>query len=456
MMRSMFSSVSGLKAHQVRMDVIGNNIANVNTLGYKASKVSFAEVFSETVKGAGSASDGRGGTNPQQIGLGIGVGSIDVQHTKGSSQRTDNPTDIMIDGEGFFVVSNDANAQNKFYTRAGNFTLDRDGYMVTSSGFKLLDSDMKPVQINKSETKSATATTGMRMSGNINSTEDSYKIIFDVYDSIGNIQTVSANFGSKFSTSPNSPMARPTDGTDPLYSPTNTAGQYTFREVKFSSGDAKFPSEPTADADKVYIQFNENGDVVNYVKGVTIDPVSKEVTGKPDVATGSLDIQSAGVGKISMPIDITNFYKNGDIKDERTLTQYAMATSLNGQAADGNSGGSINSFNISAKGEVTSVFTNGEKKVVAVIGLANFDNPPGLMKIGNNLFSNTINSGSPKYGRPAMANFGDLTPGALEMSNVDLAAEFTDMITTQRGFQANSKIITTTDELLQELVNLKR
>jgi flagellar hook protein FlgE len=123
---------------------------------------------------------------------------------------------------------------------------------------------------------------------------------------------------------------------------------------------------------------------------------------------------------------------------------------------NGNTAGTINDFTISANGEVVGIFTNGERKVLSRIGLADFDNPSGLLKVGGNLFIDTPNSGTPKYGAPSEGSFGDLNPGALEMSNVDLSQEFTDMITTQRGFQANSRIITTTDEMLQELVNLKR
>src|SRR6056297_818238 len=194
MMRSMYAAVSGLSVHQTKMDVIGNNIANVNTVGFKGSNVTFQEVFSQTIKGAGSPTDGRGGTNPQQIGLGAGVSSISVNHKKGSTQRTDNPTDLMIDGSGFFVVTNDANAQNKFYTRAGNFTVDRNGNLVTAEGYKVLDTDFNPVQINKSETKKATMTEQILLQGNINSSGGDYTTTVDVYDSLGDIHTLDLEF----------------------------------------------------------------------------------------------------------------------------------------------------------------------------------------------------------------------------------------------------------------------
>ncbi|NMA87255.1 MAG: flagellar hook-basal body complex protein, partial [Tissierellia bacterium] len=179
MMRSMYSGVTGLRTHQNKMDVIGNNIANVNTVAFKRGTMTFQEVFSQTMRGASGPQGGRGGTNPQQIGLGVTVGAINTIHTKGHMQGTDNPTDLMIDGEGFFVVSDDANYENRYYTRAGNFQLDRDGTLVTADGYKVLgyrlDEDGNPtaevgdVRISKSETKAPTATERITLRGNLDS-----------------------------------------------------------------------------------------------------------------------------------------------------------------------------------------------------------------------------------------------------------------------------------------------
>lgn len=458
-MRSLFSGVSGLRAHQVKMDIIGNNIANVNTVGFKASNVSFAEVFSQTVKGAGSPQSGKGGTNPQQIGLGMAVGSINVNHSKGSTQRTDNATDLMIDGEGFFVLSNDANGQNKFYTRAGNFSVDRDGYLVSPSGFKVLDNDFKPVQINQSETKSATATTDMVIKGNLNFNDSDYTTTFDVYDSLGDTHSVSVNFigdpiasNGKLPMRPSDPRFVDTDGNG--VDDSNRTSNYSFRKVTFSDGTTTVP-DPAAAApnNELYVMFNENGDVCDFVTLNNTPPAAADVT---EGISSTLVMTVPGAADINVPIDKSVFYENGDLTKNRVFSQYSQTTDLKAIPTDGNSAGSINSFNISSTGEIVAIFTNGERKTLSVIGLAKFDNPPGLMKVGNNLFVDTQNSGTPKYGKPSSGGYGSLTPGALEMSNVDLAAQFTDMITTQRGFQANSKIITTSDEMLQELVNLKR
>ncbi|MCH4888726.1 flagellar hook protein FlgE [Acidaminobacter sp. JC074] len=462
MMRSMYSGVSGLQVHQVKMDIIGNNIANVNTVGFKGSKVTFQEVFSQTIKGAGAPQEGRGGTNPQQVGLGVGLSAINVQHTKGSTQITSNPTDIMIDGNGFFVVSSDDEGTNKFYTRAGNFSLDKLGYLVNPSGLKVLDSDFKPIRINKSDTIEATATSEIELTSNINFNYDSddvqddysiYTTTTDVYDSVGNKTTLSIQFGQKFSTAPG----------------TAAADTRTYRQVKINApgasgggyGGLSEPGNDTAyDAttnpgglqdNMKYAEFDKDG---NFVRLIELDVADINVTtgivtppAAPTTGVANLIIQQAGVEEINIAIDNDTF---------KNVTHYSQTTDMKATPVNGNSAGALDSFAISSAGEIFGTYTNGERATLSTVGLADFDNAPGLMKIGGNLFTDTPNSGSPKFGVPGTGSFGQLAPGALEMSNVDLSQEFTDMITTQRGFQANSRVITTTDEMLQELVNLKR
>lgn len=495
MMRSMFSGVSGLRAHQIKMDTIGNNIANVNTVGFKSSKVSFQEVFSQTVKGAGSPTTDVGGTNPQSIGLGTSIGAIDVIQSKGSSQRTDNPTDLMVDGSGFFVLSNDSGGLNKFYTRAGNFVVDRDGNLVSNNGFKVLGTDMKPVQINKSLMNPAQATSSIAITSNINfnETQIPYSTTIDVFDSLGKSNTVKVEFGNVYTTLasenwlPNDPrkIANPADVT--------SQGTYSLREMTFTSPTAagsvvsvppSTTSVPATAAEKMYAIFNDQGAFVDVYYAATDQKTQLQTAGStvagiaalvpstnppaPQAAFGALAAQQlgfspAGAQPILFPINKSLFFENNDVT-KGSLTQFAKATDIKGQqgvgtgvnGTKGAAAGSISSFNIASSGEVVAVFTNGLKQTLATVGLADFDNPAGLMKMGNNMFTDTSNSGAAKFGKPGSGSFGALTPGALEMSNVDLAAEFTDMITTQRGFQANSKIITTSDEILQELVNLKR
>ncbi len=454
MMRSMFSGVSSLRAHQLKMDVIGNNIANVNTVGYKSSNVTFSEMYSQTLKGASSSSDSRGGTNPTQVGLGANIAAISVNHTKGSIQRTDVATDLMIDGSGFFVVTNDANAQNKYYTRAGNFNMDEQGFLVTTEGLKVLDINMKPIQVNMSDTKNATATKNITINGNINVSDGNYTTTVDLYDSLGDVHTVNVNFlGNSYVTT----VKKTVDPLDPKFDPALPAltYNYSYKELNITNaaGVQQVP-DPAAAApnNHWYAKFNENGEIVNIVTLATAGDANSAET----IVAGNLLMTVPGAADITVPIDRTIFFANGDVTDTRIFTQVSKESDAKGVQLKGNSAGSIDTFNISSKGEIIGIYTNGERKVLQIIGLVDFDNPAGLEKIGGNLFQNTPNSGTPKYGMPSTGSFGSITPGALEMSNVDLAAQFTDMITTQRGFQANSRVITTSDEILQELVNLKR
>ncbi len=449
MMRSMFSGVSGLRVHQAKMDSIGNNIANVNTVGYKGTSVSFQEFYAQILRGAGAPQEGRGGTNPQQLGLGVTVGSMDVNHTRGASQRTDKPTDLMIEGNGFFVVTNDVNNQNRFYTRAGNFTTDKLGYLVSPSGFKVLDKDFKPIRIDRNETTSASITNEVEINGNINSvdktdpvTNIAYSTSFDVFDGLGDVHTIMMNVGQKIEYN---------DGTDKGF----------LRNIEISNPNLVTPlgdlgpvsfTPPTANPNAYYARFDQQGKFIGIVNNLTLDP-----TGFASAATDApitLDMTVEGTSNITIPL--FQPAATPPVNAFKKLNHFAGESNAFGKVITGNSAGTIESFNVAPNGDIIGSFTNGRKEVIGTILLADFDNTPGLRKVGTNMFVDTPNSGSPKYGVPGTSSFGTLAPGALEMSNVDLSQQFTDMITTQRGFQANSRVITTTDEMLQELVNLKR
>ncbi len=436
MMRSMYAGVSGLRTHQSKMDVIGNNIANVNTVGFKKGQMTFQEVFSQTMRGASAPQDGRGGTNPMQVGLGVGVGSINTIHTKGSMQPTDNPTDLMIDGEGFFVVSDDTNFENRYYTRAGNFSLDRDGNLVTADGYKVLgykaDEDGNPtsevgeIQVNKSETVTASTTKNIELRGNLDSRIPKYEeenkaedgihtADTQIKDSLGNSYTVTFKF-TKGETEE--------DGTSWEAEVVGVKDLATDKEID------------TFETDKeVNLKFDTNGKLTDdSTKNATLTITKEGVTFGDKV-----DGENKGI-----KIDFSK------------LTQYANDMDAKPYAQDGNSSGKLEGFSIDSKGVVLGIFTNGDRKSLGQIMLAKFDNPMGLQKTGNNFFVDTRNSGEPQLGTGGSSGYGAVAASTLEMSNVDLSMEFTEMITTQRGFQANSRIITTSDEMLQELVNMKR
>lgn len=459
MMRSMFSGVSGLRVHQTKMDVIGNNISNVNTVGYKATTMHFQDSFSQVMRSAGSPQGGLGGTNPQQIGLGANIGGMDVDHSKGSTQRTDRPLDLMIDGNGYFVVTNDPTFENRFFTRAGNFTTDTNGYIVTSNGYKVLGTDMQPLRVDKSKTKTATPTSRLDISGNVNLKDDidpatgiAYTSSVDVFDSLGNNHTLTINFGQ---------ILEFDDG----------AGNKGFlrnisienKNIENAANPGKWGDlglanlvTPAANDKAVYAKFDEKGSFLGLVsgQGMNIDNTKHVVT-----AATALDNQTI---KMVVPgandVEIVLFNTTGQppVNTFRGLTQYPKEGNVRSKNMDGNTSGLMESFNVSSSGELLGIFTNGERQVLGQIALADFDNNVGLQKAGSNLFISSTNSGAPKYGKPGTSSLGSIAPGALEMSNVDLSNQFTDLITTQRGFQSNSRIITASDEMLQELVNLKR
>lgn len=446
MMRSMYSGVSGLRTHQIKMDIIGNNIANVNTIGFKRSAVSFKEIFAQTLSGAGAPQGGRGGTNPQQIGLGVGLGSIGVQHSQGAVQSTGYSTDLMIEGNGYFMVSGDANAQSHYYTRAGDFVFDRDGNFVTNSGYRVLDRDLQPIKLNRSEIVEATATTGIQLMGSLNVDDvGPYTASVTIFDSLGATHQLTVEFGV------------PNKYTD-----------YSTREItiKDENGKVVFGDDGDgATGDPLtprYLRFDSSGKCV--ARNETTDPpvtfnsgIYSNIDGTGPVGTlGSLEsftLEIDGADNITIEIGPDVFVND---KNEPILKQVGGDPDAIATQRDGVTAGRLENYYISTNGEIFAKFSNGKDKVIATIGLVNFDNPAGLLKVGGNMYISSPNSGDPRYGAPSSGSFGDLKPGALEMANVDLSLEFTEMITAQRGFQANSRIITTTDEMLQELVNLKR
>jgi flagellar hook protein FlgE len=324
----MFSGVAGLRAHQVKMDVVANNISNVNTYGYKTSRIAFSEMYSQTLKPAsGAAASGlMGGVNPQQIGLGVQTASIDVIHTQGATQTTDRGLDMMINGEGFFVVREGADI---FYTRAGNMYMDEYGYLTNADGMYLQ---------------------GIMLLEDFAERQD------------------------------------------------DVAVEEAITEKWDNDADNILPQGMTPE------ELLEDGTFP-----LEIDPESEDL----------LLEASVPVGRIVIP----PWYKNISIGQDGL---------------------------IQAENEL------GELVNVAYVMTATFSNPGGLDRVGSNLYRDTANSGSPAFCPPGVGTSGTVTVGAVEMSNVDLSKEFTEMIITQRGFQSNSRIITVSDTLLEELVNLKR
>jgi len=507
MMRSLFSGVSALRNHQIRMDVIGNNIANVNTVGFKSSRVTFREVLNQTIKAASSPQGGRGGVNPIQIGLGMALGSIDVIHSQGSPEVTGRQTDMAIEGDGFFILSD---GSRYFYTRAGLFGVDKDGSLVSTvngmkvMGYKAVNGQVDPkggltsLVIPVGATIKPIATSTVKFSGNLDSRMDwewkllkseftldsqSYsarvekpaelgKWTLNIVDSYGNVVlsevVLQDGDGLAF-------VDRTSDGTTP------TKKEVTIGGVRYSleiaedglTIDVGGGSETTLPASLERPQVTQTVDVFDslgntHAVSFVLTKVGvntwqwKATCNVPGFAGGEGEIVFDSTGAIeSITGDPLVFTPVGAdpvqiMPDFTALVQNAAEGTLVFESQDGYPQGTLVGFSVDEAGNIIGEYSNGLTEVLGQIAIAVFNNPAGLAKAGDTTFVVSANSGEPKVGQPGTGSRGKIIPGSLEMSNVDLSQEFTDMIITQRGFQANSRIITTSDEMLQELVNLKR
>lgn len=407
MMRSLFAGVSGLRNHQTRMDVLGNNIANVNTVGFKSGRVTFQDVLSQTTQGASAAQGSRGGTNPKQIGLGVGIASIDTLFTDGSFQPTGKATDLSIQGQGFFVLGDGA---SQYYTRAGNFDFDTEGnFGVPGTG---------------------------------------YRVMGWAADATGAVDTASPVAGITIPVG----SAIPAKVTDAITHANNLSASAAIGTTALATIDIYDSLGEAHTAKTTYLKTAANAwTATTTIDGATVTPASFTLTfdanGKlltPATAPSLTYTPANGAAAMAITLDLAG------------LTQYGGDTSVQATAQSGYASGSMNGASIDLNGNIIGTFTNGQTRTLAQLALATFNNPAGLTKVGSSLFARSTNSGEPQVGTTGVGGRGTINPGTLEMSNVDLAEEFSNMVITQRGFQANSRVITTTDQMLEELTNLKR
>jgi flagellar hook protein FlgE len=567
MMRSLYAAVSGLKNSQTYMDVIGNNIANVNTVGYKSSSVTFQDMLSQTLQGASGASGTKGGTNPMQVGLGVSLASISTNFSDGSTQSTGVANDLAISGQGFFVVGT---AQNQMYTRDGSFTTDSQGNFLTSSGQKVLgwqanssgavdtSQPITGLQIPVGSSMPAKVSSTITLTGNLNGSAtalDTATVLSDANTALTDATTLqtaagalkgayapltattqglvnqakldadtavtkataaqtaaaalaagtgtaaaalaAANAASTAATTaassastastavladagvtaaitidntamttaatPLSTAASATvtaataastnNSTTPVtfdvydtqgnkYSLTGTisknttpANSWTFQPAATIVGSDGTTVVANVTGTKSTIKFNADGslDTSTVFNSITIDPTSV-IPASPYAGAGAFTVQPSG----------------------SAMTQYGSDTTAKIASTDGYAAGTLSGTTISSNGQIVGSFSNGLTQVIAQVALAVFNNPDGLLSAGGSLYTKTTNSGEPQIGATNTGGRGTLTAGSLEMSNVDLAQQFTNMIVAQRAFQADSKIITTDDSMLNELVQMKQ
>ncbi len=501
MMRSLFSGVAGLKTHQTKMDVIGNNIANVNTVAYKSQNVTFQELMYQTTQSASAANaeTGRGGINAKQIGLGVQTGAINANiSTSGASQTTGNPFDVQIKGDSFFIVSD---GSNNYFTRAGAFYVDGMGNLaMTSNGYTVMgwqEDPNKPGTIIKdtvsalkimspeNRVSSPEQTRKSYLSGVIdkNSTQltstNGMIVNVSLYDNLG------YSYVAKFSIKQRYDGATPPKPVDGAYDIkaldiVNSQG-YSLMHASDEEGYEKNGYDLSGETEPLILQIEDNNDpahlhaaaILQYDttngKSKNVDDNGNEkpfslqvVKGKYTPATAT---EKAKIEVADNPAKrADSFGEDMDLMvGTSTMYDNKGTSTIKGNSGDyegnyaGRKVGEMSGVAIAQDGKITATYDNGTSKLLGQIAVANFANPSGLEKIGDNLYQSTPNSGAfDGIGEDITAGAGSLSTGVLEMSNVDLSAEFTDMITTQRGFQANSSIITVSDSRLEELTNLKR
>ncbi len=431
MLRSMFTAISALNAHQAWMDMLGNNLANVNTPGYKTSHISFQDQVSQLMRAGAAPSTALGGVNPQQVGLGMRLGSINLNFSQGALQSTGRSSDLAIQGDGFFMYSTTlrdtgtstagsaAVTSTRYYSRDGSIDMDADGFLVnTNNGMRLLGwtpvltsassgyvdtgQQMGAIQIPINSTL-ARATDSATLRGNLDSQMDPavpFTVTMGVFDSLGQPHNVTVSF------------------------------QHTAANSNTWNWSASYLTSTggSAAAGGGTVNFSALGQYT----GMTGGPLSLTFS------TNTTNPQTVAV-------------------DFSSMTQLSTDNSAYMSVQNGLAAGALTGFHFeSDTGRVIALYSNGLQKWIGQVGIASFANPPGLVKAGQNLYLEGLNSGAPSIGLPDTGGRGVVESSYVEASNVDLAQEFTSMILAQRGFQASSRMITTSDEMLQELVNLKR
>lgn len=423
MIRSMFTAISSLSLHQKYLDVVSNNLANANTNGYKSARVLFQDQFSQMLNPGSAPSADLGGTNPTQIGLGVRLGYVTPSFTQGTLQNTGRNMDLGIQGDGFFVYGQDGGRR---YSREGSMNLDADGYLVNSAtglrtqgwlaGVNGVDTNLPvdDIQIDTEKTL-AKATENVLFGGNLSaatatSGTGSVMVSMGAYDSLGALTTASVKF-------------------------TRTAANalvWDWAVVDPATGNPN----PATGVGSGSVTFDANGQLDTTVNPNPTVTTAVQIPGSAGSANG---------GQIALAFDFSK------------LTMLNAATSATVTSQDGLAAGTVSDVFISPNdGAVSLIYSNGLVEQVGQVALARFTNPSGLIRADGTSFIAGLNSGDPQIGAPATGGRGNIAAGYLEASNVDMAQEFTNMILAQRGFQASSRVISTSDEILQELVNLKR
>lgn len=449
MIRSLRTGVSGLLSHQNRLDVVSNNISNANTVAFKRSRVAFSEMLSQELMGVGRS--GSENSNAAYIGNGVAVSSIDKNWQQGAYEFTDIRTDLALNGDGYFLADKDG---RNVLTRAGNFTFNDEGRFVTAGGLELMGygvdangdidtSQLQGLQLDLSARDEPQFTSVAEVAGNLSSDTPQW--------------TPADTDGDGATTALDAPASSRTTVSTAIYDEQGQAHNLLITIAKTDTG----PNEwlwSVEDPDGVLQDDNAAAN------GISHGTLTFSVDGSVDTLTGAggsavADFDGDGTPDGPQLTWDPNFVTGGptvDIDFRQGLTQYGGSTTALVRGQDGYAAGELSSYNFDKQGRLVMSFTNGQKRYAGQLALGTVNNPQGLEQLGDNLYGETLRSGTLNIGRSGEEIDADIVSGALEQSNVDLATEFADMITTQRGYQASARIITTSDEVLQTTIQLKR
>jgi flagellar hook protein FlgE len=466
---SLFSGISGLSTLGNAMQIIGDNIANVNTVGFKGSSFTFQDLLSQSVSTLSGTS---------QVGRGTALGDIRASFEQGSFETTGNTTDLAIGGQGFFVLE-EAGTLNNFYSRAGNFSFDQNGYLTNPEGYivqgwaldasgndagSITDIAMSSFTSPPSATDNIEVIVNLDSDGidNTAGADDSlvgawdgtatepivetayeYLTTMRVYDSLGSTHDVTMYFDKA-----------------------ETASAYEFIVTCNPNEDLRSGVDPANDLHtglmgRGLITFDSSGSMTNLAfTQIADDGTESDQDTATDLSNGYFTFDGVFFSQGStqtIELDLGTRWNGASWANSSLSTsQYASASTTTFQSANGYGAGDLEAVNVDVDGVITGSYSNGQLIPLYRVGLAKFQNTLGLFKEGGNMYSETRESGSAITNKPGTNGLGSIAPNALEQSNVDIAAELVKMITTQRGFQANSKIITVTDQMLAELINIKR
>lgn len=408
-----YSSLSGLSTNANALNVIGNNLSNINTVGFKGSATTFRDIFSTSLGGISTQGNG----NPIQFGLGVQVNGVSQDFSQSSFQSTGNALDMAIQGNGFFTLQTVDGRQ--VFSRAGNFTRNSGGYLVASDGSNVMgwnrdpvtgnvntSAALAPIRIDAGTTASAFATQNIRLGINLNSAGaigDTLTTPVQAYDSQGNPQNIIVTY--------------------------TKTGANTWSYAASVTAPATIGAGATGT-----LTFSSSGNLTS----PTTNPVFSNIN------------WGNGTAAQNITWDVLN------ADGSPNLTQFAASSSTNSTFQDGYGAGTLRDLSVDQNGIISGTFTNGQVISLAQVSLATFNNDNGLVQTGNNHWGQSLASGSPTIGLANQGGRGGVLGSNLELSNVDMAGEFTKLILSQRGYQANSRVVTTTDQLLQETLNLKQ